>query len=54
MELSNQHYLGNDGANPFYYYEKPIGIEEGIAIYEGDICSLLCVVEDKDTEDIPF
>lgn len=38
MELSNQHYLGNDGANPFYYNLEPVllGVVEGQKIYAGD------------------
>ena len=58
MELSNQFYLGNEGANPFYYsLEKPLGFIEGIAVYEGDSNWLLCMLEDapsNDDDDIPF
>ncbi len=44
MELSNQHYLGNDKANPFYYAQEPcVGVlPEGIVIHEGDCSRITC------------
>lgn len=52
MELSNQHYLGNDGANPFYYCEPPLAYIDGTPIYEGSSTWLCCLLEDKENCDV--
>lgn len=58
MELSNQHYLGNDGANPFYHgLPEFLGNIDGVAIFEGNASWLLCMLEDAPSDDddfIPF